>query len=187
MKVEFGVFGGSFDPPHLAHTLFASYALGAHALERVLVVPTYAHAFGKTLAPFEDRLRMCELAFADLPRVEVCSIERELPVPNLTLTLVQALQRRHPSAQLRLLIGADIVPETRAWHDFASIERVAPPIVVQRQGYAPTDATAPALPAISSSEVRRRLRQRESTTGLLHPAVDEYARARDLYLYESPA
>jgi len=66
-----GVFGGSFDPPHVAHVLAASYALAVGNFERLLAVPVYRHAFDKKLASFEHRVAMCELAFAELPRVEV--------------------------------------------------------------------------------------------------------------------
>jgi nicotinate-nucleotide adenylyltransferase len=180
-SVEFGVFGGSFDPPHIAHTLLVSCALSAYGLERVLVIPAYAHAFGKQSSSFEDRLRMCELAFGELPRVEVCDVERDLPAPSYMVNTLAALEQRFPAVQLRLLIGADIVTETHAWHDFARIARVAPPIVFERQGAPSHDASQPALPHVSSSEIRRRLRTGESTRGWLSPSVAQYARARALY------
>jgi len=180
-RVEFGVYGGSFDPPHAAHVLLANLALSVHGLERVLVVPTHAHAFGKRLTPFEDRLRMCELAFAPLRGVEILDIERELPAPSFMLNTLRALAQRHPAVQLRLLIGADILPEAHAWHDFASIERLAPPIVVERQGYRAINADQPALPAISSSQIRQRIAAGESTHGWLSPAVQRYIGTRGLY------
>jgi nicotinate-nucleotide adenylyltransferase len=184
VSVTFGVFGGSFDPPHVAHTLLAAYALTAHRLERVLVIPTYAHAFGKALAPFEDRVQMCELAFAELRRVEVSSLERELSTPSLTVNTLEALQQLHPGVQLRLLMGADLVAETHAWHDFARVAELAPPLIIERQGYPLNASDRPALPEVSSSEVRRRLRAGESTEGLLSPAVEQYARSRGLYTAE---
>jgi len=179
--VEFGVFGGSFVPPHIAHTLLVSSALSAHGLERVLVVPAYAHAFGKQSSSFEDRLRMCELAFGELPRVEVCDVERYLPAPSYMINTLAALAQRFPSVQLRLLVGADIVAETHKWHDFAGITRVAPPLVFERQGAPSHDASQPALPHVSSSEIRRRIASGESTRGWLSPSVAQYARARALY------
>jgi nicotinate-nucleotide adenylyltransferase len=177
----FAVFGGSFDPPHVAHTLLAAYALAAHPIERVLVVPTFAHAFGKPLAPFDDRVRMCELAFGDLRRVEVSSIERELPTPSLTLHTLEALAQRHPGAQLRLLIGSDLLAETHAWHNFERIQKLAPVLVVQRQGHLQPNVDQPALPDVSSSEIRRRLQAAKPTVGLLCPAVELYARTHRLY------
>jgi nicotinate-nucleotide adenylyltransferase len=184
VSVEFGVFGGSFDPPHLAHTLLAAYALNAYALERVLIVPTHAHALGKRLAPFEQRLQMCEFAFADLQRVEISSIERDLPTPSFTLSTLEALARRYPGVQLRLLIGADIVAEAHAWHQFDRAIALAPLIVIEREGEQRIDASQPALPDISSSEIRRRLRMGESTRGWLCPRVEDYVRSHGLYTVE---
>ncbi len=178
------MFGGSFDPPHVAHTLAAAYVLTAHAVDRVLVTPTAAHPFGKRLVSFEHRLQMCALAFAPLAQVELCEIERELPQPNLTLNTLTALAARHPDVQLRLLVGTDLRRETHAWHDFGSIEVLAPPLWVARAGagadHEPGEALV-ALPDISSTEIRRRLAAGEPTSGLLAPAVADYIRAHGLY------
>jgi nicotinate-nucleotide adenylyltransferase len=174
------VFGGSFDPPHIAHTLVAAYVLSAHACDRVLVVPTGTHAFGKQLTPFEHRVRMCELAMAPLRQVSVSTIEATLPQPNRTLHTLEALAALHPNAHLRLILGSDLLRETHTWHNFARIEALAPPIVVQRQGHI-TGSVEPALPEISSTEVRRRLHAGESTVGLLAPSVADYAIAQRLY------
>lgn len=179
-RAQVGVYGGSFDPPHIAHALAIDMALCAHGLDRVLVVPTYAHAFNKRLTDFEHRVQMCELTFRHLRSVEICSIERELPPPSLTLHTLQALAQRYPDVQLRLLIGSDILTETQAWHDFAAVERLAPPVVIERQGF-PHDASQPALPGVSSSEIRKRLRAGENTRGWLSPNVEQYIREHALY------
>ena len=73
-----GVFGGSFNPPHVGHVLAAAYLLSMAAVDRVLVIPVFRHPFAKTLASFEDRLAMCQLAMTWLPQVEVSDIERQL-------------------------------------------------------------------------------------------------------------
>jgi nicotinate-nucleotide adenylyltransferase len=146
----------------------------------VLVTPTAAHAFGKRLSSFEDRVAMCELAFAPLRSVELCTIERELPEPNYTLPMLQALAASYPDVRLRLLVGSDLQRETHAWHDFASITKLAPPLWIARQGSAAIDGE-PAMPDISSTEIRRRLAADEPTTGLLSPSVGEYIRSHQLY------
>jgi nicotinate-nucleotide adenylyltransferase len=179
-RANWAVFGGSFDPPHVGHVLVAAYVLGAHGIERVLVTPTAAHAFGKKLASFEDRSKMCELAFAPLRSVELCTIERELPSPSYTLHTLQALAKRFPDVQLRLLVGSDLKTETHAWHDFESITKLAPPLWIARQGSTPLPGE-PMMPDISSTEVRRRIAAGESTAGLLSPAVADYIRDRALY------
>jgi nicotinate-nucleotide adenylyltransferase len=174
------VYGGSFDPPHVAHTLVCAYVLSAHAVDRVLVVPAAQHAFNKPLSPFEHRVRMCEIAMRDLARVEVSAIEGGLPTPSLTLRTLEQLQRDHPDAKLRLVIGSDLLAETASWYEFDRVRALAPELIVQRAG-AVSDPSRPALPDVSSTEIRRRLRAGLPTDGLLDPAVDAYARAHALY------
>lgn len=175
------VYGGSFDPPHLGHSLVGAYVLAACPVDRLLVVPVGQHPFAKRISPFEDRLRMCELAFADLRRLEVSSIEHELPGPSLTLNTLTALQARYPGASLRLVIGSDLLPETQHWFEFERVRAIAPLIVVQREGHATPDGLGPPLPDISSTLVRERLRAGQPTDGLLNPQVAAYAQAHRLY------
>ena len=174
-----GVFGGSFDPPHLAHTLAVAYACSAHALARIIVVPAFRHAFDKPLTAFSHRVRMCEIAMRDLARVEISRIEEEIGGTSRTLHTLEALQAREPDIMLRLLLGSDLLAETASWHRFDRIREIAPPIVVGRAGSARDGE--PALPAISSTEIRRRLRAGEPTDGLLDPRVAAYAREHELY------
>src|SRR5690606_32016933 len=72
------IFGGSFDPPHVGHVLAVTWVLSTQPVDEVVLVPALEHAFGKPLAPFAHRRRMCELAFAPLRRVRVDPIEAEL-------------------------------------------------------------------------------------------------------------
>ena len=182
MKEQLGVFGGSFNPPHIAHVLAAAWALSAEPLARLLVVPTYRHPFQKTMAPYEHRLRMCELAFAELRAAEVSRIEAELGGESLTVRTLEELQRQLPNTRLRLIIGSDLLGETSKWHAFERIAELAPPLVIGRAGH---ETVSPAaryvLPPISSTEVRRRLRTGEDVTGLVPYAVVEYVREHGLY------
>jgi nicotinate-nucleotide adenylyltransferase len=184
-----GVFGGSFDPPHVAHVLAAAYALSVGDFQRLLVVPVYAHAFDKRLASFEDRVRMCELAFGEMPRIEVSRIESELERPSRTLTTLEALSQAYPGEPLRLVIGSDLLSEAERWHRFDEIKRIAPLFVVGRAGHDPPDRGIE-LPPVSSTLVRRLL----STPGadaeraleaLVPRRVLDYARREGLYAHQS--
>jgi nicotinate-nucleotide adenylyltransferase len=175
------IFGGSFDPPHVGHTLVAAYVMAAHGCDRVLVVPTGQHAFGKRLSPLAHRVRMCEMAMACLRNVEVSSIEGSLPAPNRTLHTIEAIAATYPNVQLRLVLGSDLLSETHAWHNFARVTELAPLIVIERQGHERADASSPALPAVSSTDMRRRLRAGESTASWLCPSVAAYATQHQLF------
>jgi len=156
-RVTVALFGGSFNPPHVGHVLSVTYALSAGLVERVVTVPVFAHALGKRLAAFDHRVEMARLAFAWLPGVEVSRIEERLGTPSRTLDTIRALEAEHPSWDLRLMVGSDILGELHQWHAFPEIERRAPPLVLPRAG---ADASGPLprlLPEVSSTDVRARL------------------------------
>lgn len=179
------VYGGSFDPPHAAHVLCAAYVLSTQPVDEVLVVPTFSHALDKNAgASFEHRYRMTELAMAGLTGARVSRIEEELGGPSRSLNTLEALATRHPDAAFRLVIGADILGETQRWHRWDRVVQLAPPIVIGRQGTAtPGNAAGGelAMPAVSSTEIRRRLAEGQPVDGLLPTAVARYAREHDLY------
>jgi nicotinate-nucleotide adenylyltransferase len=176
-----GVFGGSFDPPHLAHTLLAAYVLAAYPIDRLLVIPTFRHAFAKPLAPYDHRLRMCELAMADIRRVEVSRIEVEIGGESLTHNTIEELRRRNPEAFLRLVIGSDLLTETPRWYNFERVRELAPPIVVPRAGYRDQTASGFELPLVSSSEIRAQLKRGIQPDGALSHTVAHYVQRHALY------
>jgi hypothetical protein len=106
------IFGGSFNPPHVAHVLAVTFVLATAEVDRVLVVPTFQHPFAKALASYEDRVRMCTLAMGWLPRVEVSRVEEELGGESLTLRTLEHLHAQHPDWQMRLVIGADVLVDS---------------------------------------------------------------------------
>jgi nicotinate-nucleotide adenylyltransferase len=159
-RVTVGLFGGSFNPPHVGHVLSVAYALSMGLVERVVAVPVFAHALGKSLAPFPARVAMARLAFEWIPGVEVSDVEQELGSPSRSLRTIEALSARRPDWQLRLLVGSDILGELHQWHAYAEIARRAPPLILPRPGV--PDPTRPGeaariLPDISSTEVRASL------------------------------
>jgi nicotinate-nucleotide adenylyltransferase len=180
------VFGGSFNPPHVAHVLACTLVLSVEDIDRVLVVPAYMHPFAKALAPFEDRAAMCDLAMAWIPRVEVSRVEAELGGESRTLRTLERLSSDHPEWRLRLVIGADILAEAPRWFGFDAIEKIAPPIVLGRAGVvapAATAATAALLPELSSTQVRAAIARGawDEVEKLVPREVLAYARARGLY------
>ncbi|WP_437299496.1 nicotinate (nicotinamide) nucleotide adenylyltransferase [Sorangium sp. So ce426] len=193
------IFGGSFNPPHVAHVLAATYAISVAPIDEVLVVPVYRHPFSKELVPFEHRLAMCHLALGWLPGVSVSPVERDLGGESLTLRTLEHLAAAHPGWAMRLLVGADVLSDLPRWHRFDRIEQLAPPIVLGRSGVVapaaerldagPADARPhlrPAdveLPRISSSDIRRALAagDLEAVHQRVPRAVLDYVLAHRLY------
>ncbi|HEY4107171.1 MAG TPA: nicotinate-nicotinamide nucleotide adenylyltransferase, partial [Polyangiaceae bacterium] len=157
MPKAVAIYGGSFDPPHISHVLAVVYALKVGGFDEVVVVPVFAHAFGKPLNPFEERVRLCELSFAGIAGVTVSTVERELQTPSRTLHTLEHLAKQHPDWQMRLLLGSDVLGETAKWHAFERITELAPPYIVARPGYEHPEACAALLPDISSTRVREAL------------------------------
>jgi nicotinate-nucleotide adenylyltransferase len=182
MSEVIAVYGGSFNPPHLAHQMACLAVLETEPVDRIVMVPCFRHAFGKQLAPYQDRVEMCRMAaalFGGL--VEVSTIESELGAEaNRTYHTLSALKAREPSASLRLLVGADVLGEKDKWYRWDDVVAMAPLIVVGREG-ALGGAHAFQLPAISSTDVRARLARGESAEPLVPRSVLDYIAERGLY------
>ena len=181
---EIALLGGSFNPPHVAHVMAAYWALATQGVDEVWLVPTYRHAFGKDLAPFEDRVRMCELAAAPLRRVRVCRAEEELrddPLSGRMARTLEHLREHHPRRHFALVVGADILEERDRWYRWDRVEALARVVVIGRQGHRASAGLGPELPEISSTEVRRRIRRGEDVTGLVPGAVLRFIGRRALY------
>ncbi len=178
------VFGGSFDPPHVAHVLAAAWLLTAAPIDAVWVFPAAEHAFGKPLTDLALRLELSRRAFAVFgDAVVVRDDEGQLGAGGRTLALIEHLCRQHPGIALRLVLGTDQVQQRHRWHRFDAIAALAPPIVLGRPGYPGEADLQPAitLPDLSSTAIRDRLQRGESTAGLLPTAVAEIIAARGLY------
>ena len=157
------LFGGSFNPPHVAHQMAALYVLETQPIDQLWITPTYVHPFEhKQLVSFEHRVAMCKLMADPLgPRVLVTKIEEELAQrpgfrSSRTLDLVQYLVDQ--GLEVRLIVGSDIMAETAKWYRWSDLVNKAPLIIVAREGFdVPPGSvlTGVPMPAISSTAIRR--------------------------------
>jgi nicotinate-nucleotide adenylyltransferase len=173
------VYGGSFNPPHVAHQMALAYVLATAHVDEVWMVPTFKHPFDKQLVPFSDRAKMCELAASPFKAVRVSRVEEELGGESYTLRTMRALKERHPDHRFSLVIGADLVAERERWHGWPELKELVPFIVVGRDGSPSSGGIA--LPAVSSTIVRQRLGSNEPVDALVAADVLDYIRARGLY------
>ncbi len=186
-----GLFGGSFNPPHVAHQLVALYILET-CVDEVWFVPTYSHPFGKQLTAYDHRVAMCELAAAPLgARARVSRAEQELAkkpdfVASRTLDLIEHLEAQHRDAQLHLVVGADILGETDKWHRWDEVTRRAPLIVIGRTGFSlppGSVATGVTMPEVSATRIRELLATGDvpGAAALLPQTVLRYIARHGLY------
>lgn len=114
-----GIFGGSFDPPHLGHISAVAAFREKLALDRVLLIPAAVpphKALNRNSPPPEARLAMTRLAAAGLDYAEVSDIELRRTGPSYTVDTVAALRQRYPTDELFLLMGTDQLAAFSSWY-----------------------------------------------------------------------
>jgi nicotinate-nucleotide adenylyltransferase len=176
------IIGGSFNPPHVGHQLAAQYVYATRAVDEVWLMPSFNHPFGKTLTPFEHRLRMCELLCEDTSGwLKAKDVERTLGGEGRTVDTLSYLRTKMPRTRFTLVIGSDIVKDLPHWKDFSRIEELATVLVLNRAGYPAPGAVGPPLAEVSSSEIRDALSRGDSPAELVPRKVLAYARENALY------
>lgn len=188
-----GIFGGSFDPPHLGHTMLGLSFLALEAIDELWIIPCNDHALKESVSPFHDRMAMCKLAFAHLERTQVLDLEHHLPAPNYTINTIQAIMAQRPDLRLSFGLGSDLLPGFERWHKASSLALLAQFVIFEREHY-PCDLLPPllkqarvhqgfALPDTNSTMLRENLRIRpEQLCSLIDKSVQAYIKAQGLYL-----
>ena len=111
-----GMFGGAFDPPHMAHRVLAQAAVDQLRLDELRVFPTgQAWHKERTLTPAQHRLAMAQLAFEDLPKVVVDARELQRAGATYTIDTLRELSAEHPGAELFLVMGEDQAAAFTTW------------------------------------------------------------------------
>ena len=131
-----GLFGGTFDPPHVGHLALAEWARESLRLDRVLFVPAGSppHKGRARLSKVADRVAMTRLAVRDQPAFTVSTLETRRDGPSFTVDTLRALRRREPRARIYLIMGADSLAEFPGWRDPAAILAFATLAVAARPG-----------------------------------------------------
>ncbi len=135
--MRLGVFGGSFDPPHLGHLSVAEQAREALELDLVLFVPAPRppHKPDARLSAVQDRLEMVRAAVAGNPAFAASDAEAGRPGPSFTADTLAAVGRAHPGAELFCLVGSDTAVELHTWHDRRRLFAAATFGVLLRPGW----------------------------------------------------
>jgi nicotinate-nucleotide adenylyltransferase len=202
-----GLFGGTFDPPHLGHLVLAEWARVRLRLDRVVFMPagTPPHKRGRQLTDAAHRLAMTRLAVRGNPAFVVSAFEARRAGPSFTVDTLRYLHGRQPGARFYLLMGADSLEDFPTWHQPGEIARFATLVVATRPGPAgpaqragarvgtPGHALVPARlrhrvvlldnppVATSSSALRARARAGRSLRYLVPDAVAAYVARHGLY------
>lgn len=174
-----GIYGGSFNPPHIGHSCAILYALSMHDLDEVWVIPCGQHPEGKDLLPFWHRFKMCKIATRHMRNVEVVPIEHYMPKPSFTNLTLQAIAEHQRNARLHLIVGQDCFKSIHEWEGGEETMALAHLLPVPRSGY---DNEGHLLPDISSTEIRKRLQGNEDVKRHIDAGVREYIKEHGLYV-----
>jgi nicotinate-nucleotide adenylyltransferase len=181
--MKIAIYSGSFNPIHNGHLAVAEAALADGFDEVWLVVsPQNPHKNETDLWPFEERLKMVELALSNVPKVKVSDCENNLPRPSYTINTLDFLQKTYPQHQFKLLIGEDNLLKFHLWKDYRRIidsfglviyPRSSDQKIFFEQHPNMQRIKAPLL-QISSSDIRKRLAENQSVQGLVSTEVENY-------------
>ena len=198
-RAQIGLFGGTFDPPHLGHLILASEAVHQFKLERILwmLAPDPPHKLDQPITPLSHRLEMLKRMTVDNPLFEISYLEINRPGPHYTIDTVKTLAEQNPNAEITLLIGGDSFRDFPMWRDPSALVAAVHQIGVMRRPSDPFDMRAlesqipgltekvkfldVLLQELSSSEIRRRVMQGEEYRYYLLPSVYDYIETNLLY------
>jgi nicotinate-nucleotide adenylyltransferase len=199
MIERIGIFGGTFDPPHLGHLILASEAHAQLRLNRLfwVLTPIPPHKLNRPISSLGDRQAMVKLALKDEPAFEFSRIEIKRPGPHYTLDTLRIVAEQYPKADVILLLGGDSLRDLPTWHQPMEVVAACHQIGVMRRPGDSIDMAklekkipglnrkvkfveAPLL-EIASSEIRRRAARGLPFRYYLSPAVYQYIQKHDLY------
>ncbi|MCG9967014.1 nicotinate-nucleotide adenylyltransferase [Pelotomaculum terephthalicicum JT] len=197
---KLGVMGGTFDPIHYGHLVAAEGAREELALDKVIFIPAGKppHKPGHDLADAGDRYLMTGLAIDSNIFFEVSSIEIDRPGPSYTVDTIQFIMNQYPGAEIYFITGADAILEIITWKNVERLLSLCYFVAASRPGYRLDELwekvgafiqcpekkilgmEVPAL-AISSTDIRRRVREGKTIKYLLPEPVEEYIAKKKLY------
>lgn len=195
-----GIFGGTFDPPHIGHLWLAALAAESVELDRVLFMPASQppHKRLRGMTGAADRLLMTRLAIEGDPLFELTAIEMERAGPSYTVDSIAELERLYgEGGRLFLIMAADSLAQVDTWRDPDRLLESTEWVVGPRAGTALPEAAAleerfgaaasrihlldgPALD-VSSSDIRRRVASGKTIRYLVPRRVEELITTRGLY------
>ncbi len=197
--MRLGIFGGTFDPPHVGHLILATEAQFQLRLERVLwaLTPCPPHKAGQAITAVEERFDLLGASLVGNVDFELARVDLDRPPPHYAVDTVNLLRKTYPAAELVYLMGGDSLADLPNWHTPQAFVEACDEIgVMQRPGrefnLPELEVRLPGLTArvrfiqaplleISSSRLRRRIAEGEPCRYYFLPAVYRLIQERGLY------
>ena len=198
--MRIGLFGGTFDPIHLGHLILAEIVLEQMNLDTIWFLPSGSppHKLKNEITPPRSRAEMVEFAIAGDKRFSMNPMEFEREGPTYSFETLELLRENHPEDEFFFIIGADSLEDFPGWKKPERIVELATVVAVnrghqsdeemERMKSALPDEIASrveivSMPAIdlSSTEIRKRVKQQKSIRYMVPHAVDAYIKNQNLY------
>lgn len=187
-KERIGLFGGTFDPIHVGHTIVAEWLQFKLDLKEIHFIPNYIHPFSKRddISASEDRLKMLELALSEFPAFKICKHEIEKKEISYSIDTIRYFRKKYPDYQLYYLMGGDNINEFRLWKNSDDIFKLATVVVYNRIVRRKNKSIKfqfidSPLIEISSSQIREHIKKGYPYRSFLHPDVYHYIEKKRLY------
>ncbi|MFC0473426.1 nicotinate-nucleotide adenylyltransferase [Halalkalibacter kiskunsagensis] len=188
---KIGLFGGTFNPPHLGHLLFAQEVLVAYELDEIWFIPVNVppHKESDDLASNQDRVDMLIGATDENERFHVNTIELEREGPSYTIDTMKQLIQLYPKDQFFFLIGGDMIEYLPKWERIDELIKLVTFIGVKRPGssvgttvYA-SKVRLLEMPQVelSSTTIRQRVQEGKPITYMVPKVVETLVKERALY------
>lgn len=191
---KLGIFGGTFNPPHIAHLMAAEGVRDQLKLDKILFVPAAIppHKQRENVIPARHRLEMVRLAIRGNPFFELSDAELRRRGPSYTIDTVRELKRTYPHGDIFFIMGIDLLTDFDTWREPDKILAECTLVVMNRPGFdlAVVDkdllsrielVNIPSVD-ISSTNIRRRVRSGRSIRYLVTAEVEDYIGRNSIYL-----
>jgi len=188
--MRIGLLGGTFNPIHIGHLILAEEALWKLKLDKLIFVPCYTppHKTEEDLQDAEDRYNMVVLATEDNPMFEVSDFEINNKDVSYSINTIKEFRRLYgDQAEIFFIAGSDSLKELFSWKEVGEIFNLSQFVIANRPGYpisnvpAKTEVVVITSMEVSSSEIRKRVKENRSIRYLIPEKVREYIVERKLY------
>lgn len=190
-----GIYGGTFDPPHIGHMRIAEQAKKQLHLDKIYFIPAYIppHKIRRQTTSGRHRIAMIKLAIGKRKYFHVSTIELRRKGVSYTIDTIRSFQKKYPHSELTLIIGADNYLQFKTWKSPEKIKAVCSLAVYKRKG-SPTipRSTNPGITNvngrflnISSTEIRKLVFLRRSISKYAPLSVARYIKQNFLYSKQS--
>lgn len=199
---KIGLFGGTFDPPHKGHIALAKATLLNFSLDKIIFIPAGnpPHKTQKRVSDKTHRFEMVKMAIKGEPNFSISDFDIKNERPNYSYLTIEHFKNEYPDDEIFFIVGADSYRDFPKWKNYPDILSLSTFIVLNRNDadlgeyfkkYCEIYPEHKALFsddfsfALSSTELREKIKSGEDCKNLLPDGVYEYIKKHKLYHTES--